>query len=292
MNKYKLSDSGFGILCTVPGLAVLLALVAYPIGYNLVLSFMSYKRLVFGGFVGFQNYGWFFRSKDFYLSWRISALYSLGSAGLAFLVGMILAQALTAVRRGRAFFRTLVVLSWAIPPVLSGLIWKWILNKDMGLMNYVLSVFSLIDSNVAFLVNTNLALLSGIVATAYVYVPFMTVFINAGLETIPPEFYEVAEMEGADEFHKFTFITVPLNIKQMLFSFLVVWMFTFRTPDVFFALTGGGPGKATYHAGLFLVNLIYRYIDFGKAAVVSIMLTVSVGLVVTPLAFYIFRRAD
>jgi multiple sugar transport system permease protein len=288
----RLTDSGFGILCTVPGLIVLLALVAYPIGYNIILSFMSYKQLVFAGFVGFRNYAWFFSSKNFHLSWRISALYSTGSAGLAFLAGMILAHCLSAVRRGRAVFRTLVILSWAIPPVLSGLIWKWIMNKDMGLTNYVLSFFSIIKSNIPFLADTKLAILSAMVATAYVYIPFMTVFINAGLETIPPELYEVASIDGADEFHKFFYISVPLNKKQMLFSFIVVWMFTFRTPDVIFALTRGGPGKATYHAGLFLVDLIYSYIDFGRAAVVSVMLFLSVGLVVTPLAFYIFRRSE
>lgn len=287
-----MTDARFGILCTVPGLVVLLILVGYPIGYNFVLSFMHYERLQFGGFAGLEHYKWFFNSPDFLQSWKISALYSLGSAGLALLVGTIIAHALLGVKRGQGVFRTLVIMSWAVPPVLAGLIWKWIFNKDMGLANYVFSVLSLSDTNIAFLVNENLAVLSGIIATAYVYIPFMTVFINAGLQTIPEELYEVASIDGADEFHKARYIMVPLNIKQMLFAFIVVWMFTFRTPDVFFALTGGGPGKATYHAGLFLVDLIYQYIDFGRAATVAVMLFITVGVVVTPVAFYIFGRSD
>lgn len=288
-----MTDSKFGILCTVPGLVVLVALVAYPIGYNFVLSFIEYKRLTIGGFIGLEHFSWFFSQRsDFTLAWKISGIYSVGSAGLAFLIGLLLAHMLNRVTKGRAVFRTLVILSWAIPPVLSGLIWKWIFNKDMGLANYILKSLSVISENIPFLVEQDLALMAGIIATAYVYIPFMTVFINAGLQTIPTEFYECASIDGADEFHKFRYITIPLNKKQMLFSFVVIWMFTFRTPDVFFALTGGGPGKATYHSGLFLMDMIYQYVDFGRGAVISVMLFFTVALVVTPLAFYIFGSKE
>lgn len=291
MKFTKISDRVFGILCTVPGLIALVALVGYPILYSIVVSFLRYNNIQPNKFIGLNNYQWFFSSSDFLISWKVSAIYSLGSAGLAFLVGMILAHALKRITFGKGFFRTLIILPWAMPLILSGLVWKWMFNQDIGIVNFFLSLFHLTDTNIPWLIDSNLALLSGIIATAYVYIPFTTVLINAGLQNISPELYEAAEIDGADEIQKFWHITVHLNKPQMIFAFIIVWMFTFRTPDVFFSLTKGGPGKATYHAGLYLMDSIYRYLNFGHGAVIGIILAFSVAIVVGPIVLYLVRKS-
>ena len=283
MKFNQISNRTFGIICTVPGLVALLAFILYPIGYNVVVSFLRYNNILPTVFVGVDNYLWLFTAEDFFISWRVSAIYSIGSASLAFFVGLILAHSLNRINKTwKPFFRTLVILPWAVPLILSGLMWKWIFNKDIGLLNYILSSLHLIESNIPFLSDPNLAMLSGIIATAYVHIPFVTILIHAGLQSISPELYEVAQIDGADEFQKFWHITIPLNKTPMLFSFLIIWMFTFRTPDVFFSLTHGGPGKATYHSGLFLMNTIYRHLEFGHGAAISMSLFLTVVVVIIP----------
>jgi len=179
-----------------------------------------------------------------------------------------------------------------VPLVLSGLMWKWILDANIGLVNYLLASLGLIRQNIPFLSQPTLALLSGILATAYVHVPFVTVLLHAGLKNIPTELYEVAEIDGADSIHKLLYLTLPLNRPQIVFSVVVIWMFTFRTPDVFFSLTGGGPGKATYHAGLYLMDLIYRFLDFGKGAAVGVLMFLTIIVVLVPSIYFSLLKRE
>jgi len=293
MTVRGLSNRTFGILCTIPGLVALVALIIYPVIYNIAVSLQRYNNILPTRWTGLGNFAWLIRSSDFRIAWQVSFVYSVGSAALAFLIGLILAQNLNKIQIAKGFFRTLIILPWAVPLILSGLMWKWIFDKDIGLLNYVLQSLGLVHANVPFLSSPDLALLSGIIATAYVHIPFVTILIHAGLQNIPLELYEAAEIDGADVFQRFTYITAPLNRTQMVFAFIIIWIFTFRTPDVFFSLTSGGPGKATYHAGLFLMDTIYRYLDFGHGAAIGVMMFLTIVAVVIPVVYFgIFRRAS
>ncbi len=286
----RLSHSQFGVLCTIPGLVVLVALILYPVLYNIVVSLLRYNNIVPIKFVGLRNYLGQFLAADFFTAWKVSSIYSVASAALTLLVGLVLAHALNKITRARALFRTLIVLPWAVPLVLSGLMWKWLLDANIGLLNFLLASLGIIHRNILFLSDPTLALFSGVLATVYVHVPFVTVLIHAGLKNIPYELYEVAEIDGADVFHKFAYITLPLNKPQIVFAFVVIWMFTFRTPDVFFTLTGGGPAKATYHAGLYLMQLIYRFLEFGQGATVGVLMFLTILVVILPVVYLLLRR--
>jgi multiple sugar transport system permease protein len=288
----RISNSTFGMLCTVPGLVVLVALVLYPVAYNVVISLMRYNNILPTKFIGLRNYLGQFTSADFLVSWKVSFIYSVGCSALTLLVGLLLAHALNRIRRLGAFFRTLVILPWSVPLVLAGLMWKWILDANIGLVNYLLASLGLIRHNIVFLSDPTMALVSGIIATAYVHIPFVTVLLHAGLKNIPPELYEVSEIDGADSMHKLWYLTLPLNKPQIVFSVVVIWMFTFRTPDVFFSLTGGGPGKATYHAGLYLMQLIYRFLDFGKGATVGVLMFLTIIVVILPTIYLTLMKKE
>jgi len=269
--KLHISNSTFGVLCTVPGLVALVAFIGYPIVYNIIVSLSKY-RFSPGPFVGLENYRLLMTGHHFFTSLKIAALYSTGSTLLAFVVSIALAEALQRISTGKVFFRTVVILPWAVPLVLSGIIFKWMFDNEIGVVNYMLRALGIAGSNQPFLSTPSLALAVAIMATAYVYIPFMTVLIHAGLQTIPKELYEAAEIDGADEIDKMRYITFPLNKYQMSISVLIVWLFTFRTPDLIFSLTRGGPGKTTYHIGLFLRDLIYRYVDFGRGAALGVVI--------------------
>ena len=285
-NNMRMSNARFGFLCSVPGLIGLFAFIFYPLMYSTYISLLRYDIIHPIVFRGLRNYGWIFSSSDFYLSWRISTTYSLGSTSLTLSLGLILAHSLHRITRGSTVFRTLSILPWAAPLVISGLMWRWILSKDLGIINYLLRSLGLINENIGFLLHPSLGIISGICASSWCYMPFMTIILLAGLESIPESLYEAAEIDGADQLQKFWYISLPMNKHQILIGCLIILMFTFRTPDIFFSLTEGGPAKFTYHAGLFLFDLIYRYHYFGRAGALSIVLFLTVLGFTLPLLYY------
>lgn len=264
------------MLCSLPGFIVLLGIIVYPLAYNFVTSFMRYDNLSPVVFNGFKNYLAIFKSGDFYQSWKVSSIYSLGTTAAAVTTGIVLATSLSRVRRFQSLFRTMVILPWAAPLVVSGLIWKWILSTDLGVANYLLGLLGI--GKVKFLVTPTLAVLSGIAGTTWAYIPFTTILILASFETIPDPLYEAADIDGATSVQKFWHIRLALAARQILVTALIVFMFTFRTPDMFVSLTGGGPGKATYHAGIYLKNTIYQYLNFGHGAAIGVLLFVTIAV--------------
>jgi multiple sugar transport system permease protein len=268
-----------------------MALMAYPVLYNIVISFLQYDNISRIRFAGLRNFRWFFQYDDSLQSLRVSTIYSLGTTTLSFLLALTMAHSLRRIRRLKGLFRTLLILPWVAPLVVSGLIWRWLFDKDMGLINYLLIFFRLIQQSIPFLSGRSSAMVSGIITSSWCYMPFLLVLIMAGLESIPDELYEAARMDGANNLQQFWHISLALNRQQMIIAYLIVLMFTFRTPDTFFSLTAGGPAKATYHTGIFLMETIYRYLNFGHAAAISaIVLLICLCFAFPGLYFGIMRR--
>jgi multiple sugar transport system permease protein len=170
--------------------------------------------------------------------------------------------------------------------------WKWILNMDIGVANYFLTSLGLIKENLPFLADSQLAMLSGIIATGWVYIPFATVFILAGLESISSDLFEAARVDGADAVQQIWHIAIPLIRRPIGIVFIIIVMFTFRTPAVFFALTRGGPGKATYHLGLFLKDSIFSFLNFGRGAAVGVFITLMLIVFTIPYFYLLFKKAE
>lgn len=282
-------DRRFGIFCTVPGLIAVCALIVYPLFFNVGVSFFKYNNITPTEFNGLANYQWLLtnRFSDFYLSWKVSFIYSVSSATLTLVLGYCLALLLYKLpASNRGAFRTASILPWAAPLVISAFMWKWILARDIGILNYILTQLGLVSENLPWLSDPILAVLSGIFATVWRRTPFAMLLLLAGLESIGTHLYEAAEVDGASGWQKFRFITLPLNRHQLVIAFVIVWMFTFRTPDVYFALTAGGPGKATYHAGVFLMDLIYQFLQFGRAGALGVFLFLTIALIASPILYY------
>jgi len=282
----KVSNPKFGFLLSIPGLAIVAGLMFYPISYTVYLSFFRYNNITPPLFNGLENYRWLFSSSDFYRSWTVSTIYSMGTGALTLFIALISAHSLYKITKGRTFFRTVVIIPWAIPLVIAGLMFEWMFNEEIGVINHVLMSSGLVGDKIEFFSNPTFAMMTGIFAGSICYVPFTTVVILAGLMGIPADIYEAAEVDGASVLQKFWHISVPLNKHQILIAFLIVLMFTFRTPDIFVSLTAGGPAKYTYHAGMFLMDTIYKYLTFGHAGAISVMLFITIAGFAFPMLYY------
>jgi multiple sugar transport system permease protein len=196
----------------------------------------------------------------------------VGVTSFSFLGGMAMALALSRIDRFSALFRALAMFSWAVPLVISGFIWRWILNPDVGIFSDILMKMYIVSKPVKIFSNVTFAMLGCIVADAWVRIPYMTIFILSGLESVPTELYEAARIDGADCFASFWRITLPLIRNMVLVGLLITTMFTFRTIDVIFSMTEGGPARGTYVLGLYIVDQMWLRVNYGTASASGVIM--------------------
>ena len=268
----RLSDSKFGVMLSLPGAAVLFLWVLFPIGILVVTSFLRYDNIHPVVFAGLKNYKYVLNHRVFWLSFTNTLIFCAGVTGITLLFSLIIAHSLSSITRVSSIFRSLTMFPWAVPMVVSGFMWSQMFNPSFGVINDFMLRFGLISTPIDIFGNPSLAMFGVILADSWTRIPFMTIIILAGLESIDPNLYEAAKVDGADSIQTFTRISLPLNKKAILTGVLITVIFSFRTIDTIFSMTFGGPAKATYTFGFFIIDNIYRYFNFGVAGAMSIIL--------------------
>ena len=253
-------------MLNTPAIGLLLLLVLYPIAYSFWLSLHAYnlrKPRQFE-FIGLDNYADILTSAAFWHAARVTFVFSLGSIGLTVVLGTLLALLLNERWPGRGVLRAVALIPWAIPPVVNGLVWQWMLEGRHGLLNYVFQSIGLIDSYQAWLSYPETALPALVVAQVWNHVPFVAIVILAALQTVPDELYESSRIDGANVFHRFYFVTLPWLSHALLLVLITQTMVALRTFDIIYVLTGGGPGDATTVLAWLTYVTTFSYTDFGK----------------------------
>lgn len=290
LREFRLTDSQFGALLSLPGLLLLLLWVGVPLVIMTVVSFYRYDFVHPTKFSGFDNYIKLFHDRVFWLAVKNTFIFSLGSTFITFLFGSTIAWFLSRIDRGSTFFRTLMMLPWAVPLIVSGFIWGWMFNPTYGIINDILLKLGVIKAPLNFTANSSLAMLSVILADAWTRIPFLTILVLAGLERIPNELYEAARIDGADIFHELRYISIPMTKGPLLTGLLITTVFAFRSTDVIISMTQGGPAKATYVLGLYAVDNIYRFLNFGRAGAISVMLLLLCSLIASAYVYFLLKE--
>ena len=213
---------------------------------------------------------------------RITAIFVLASIVLQLVLGLVVALAANRARRrrlpGMVFVRSIVLSSWVMPGVVIGIVWAIILNDaSYGLANLLFAAVGL--GNVPWLSTPNTALMSIIIANVWRGTAFSMILQYAGLQTIPDELYEAAEVDGASTLQSFWHITIPQLRPILMINIILITISTMNTFDMILPLTGGGPGQATEVLALHTYNVIFReYSLAGGAVLAVIMLLISLLL--------------
>ncbi len=213
---------------------------------------------------------------------RITAIFVLASVVLQLALGLLIAVAVNRARRrrlpGMVFMRSIILSAWVMPGVVIGIVWAIILNEaSYGLANLVLTPVGL--GGMAWLSDPNLALMSIIIANVWRGTAFSMILQYAGLQSIPDEIYEAAEIDGASTLQSFWYITIPQLRPILMINIILITISTLNTFDMILPLTGGGPGQATEVLALHTYNVIFReYSLAGGAVLAVIMLFISLGL--------------
>jgi len=276
----------FMFVVLAPPLTVLGALVLLPLFYLIQTSVVE-TTFATTEFVGLQNYEAALTDPSFWHSFRVTIVYMIGTTSLAFVIGLTIALALNQFesQRLRTPFLTAVLLAWAVPQIVSALIWRFLLNQQYGLINTLLVNFGLVGERVAFLSDPTYAMVLVIIADAWARSPFAMLILLAGLQQIPQRLYEAATIDGATDFSKFKDITLPHLKGSAGVALLIMGMFSFRTFSIAFGLTKGGPIDATEVLALLIYKAGITELRLGYAAAISVIMII---ITVIFISIYVF----
>ncbi|MER7702551.1 sugar ABC transporter permease [Kitasatospora sp. NPDC097605] len=278
----------------LPAAAYLLLFFGYPVVRNAVMSFQQYSATTFytgaAPFVGLRNYATVLSSDAFVQALPTTVLFTAGSVLGQFAVGLALALFF---RRGfplGGVLRSLLLLPWLLPLVVSGTTWRWMLDPETGVVNAVLRGLHLSSTGVPWLTGTSQALLSVILVNVWVGVPFATAILYGGLQDIPPSLYEAAKLDGAGPVATFRHLTWPLLRPVARVVLLLGVVYTLKVLDIILVVTGGGPAGATQTLATRAYELSFQQFEFGRGAVLSNVL-IGVSFVFALLHLRADRRA-
>jgi multiple sugar transport system permease protein len=230
----------------LPAAAFLFLFLAYPLFLGVWMSFTDERIGRSGIFVGLENYQWLWDDSIFWLSVFNTLLYTIVASAIKFAVGLYLALLLNRNMPAKALIRSIVLIPFIVPTVLSAIAFWWIYDSQFSIISWSLTKLGLIDHNINFLGDSNWARGSVIFANIWRGVPFVAITLLAGLQTVSPSLYEAATLDGATNWQRFRYITYPLltPIIAVVMTFSV--LFTFTDFQLIWALTRGGPVNATH----------------------------------------------
>ena len=235
-----------GFAFMLPAAIILILFLAYPLGKGVWLSFTDAKIGREGVFIGIENYDWLSDDKIFWLSVFNTLFYTVIASVFKFAIGLYLALLLNENLPFKSLIRSIVLIPFVVPTVLSAIAFWWIYDSQFSIISWSLRHLGLITYNIDFLGDPNNARLSLIFVNIWRGVPFIAITLLAGLQTVSPSLYEAAILDGATRWQNFRFVTFPLltPIIAVVMTFSV--LFTFTDFQLVWAMTRGGPVNATH----------------------------------------------
>jgi multiple sugar transport system permease protein len=265
------SEVGFIVLLLLPGTALIVGVVLYPLLNSLASAFFK-ESLLYPGrtFVGMQNIIDVLH-QNFAALLEQTLIFTVGSTLLPFVIGFALALVLNQRFPGQRFLRGAFLIPWLIPSVVVSFLWLWIFDANYGVLNGLLQELHLINSPIAWLFNTTTAQGALILAKSWNSFPWIMVMMLAGLQTVPKELHEAAEMDGAGTVRRFFAVTWPQvrNIAGLVILLEFIW--NFQHFDTIFVLTGGGPAGTTDTFATQVYNTAFKAYDLGHAGALGLL---------------------
>jgi multiple sugar transport system permease protein len=261
----------------LPSLLLVGAVAIYPVASGVWLSFQRYHllRAPVPSFVGLMQYADLATDSIFWTTVRNTGVWVTVGAASQFLLGLVTALALN--RKGLRIgllLRVGLLLPWLMPSVVAGHMWSLLLDSRLGVINDLLVRIGLLHGYVAWFAQSETAMGSVLVVDLWKNFPFFTLLLLAGLQGVPEELYEAAEVDGAGAWYSFLRITLPLLTPVIVASVILRVIGLVNSPDLMIILTHGGPGLATYVLSLLAFNNAYTGFDFGAAAAVATVMLV------------------
>lgn len=257
-------------LLVLPAVAIVFGMTLYPTLHVFRSSLTNWSLNRQGiEFIGFQNYQWLFTDPQFWLTLKNTAIFSVGVLLFVLTFGLLLALALNERLPLRTFFRSAVVMPWAITAVVTGLMWRWMMLPYIGILTYALEQIGL---RVPFLLDSTIALGALILIDAWRSTGYGMVLLLAGLQGIDPSLHDAARVDGASYSQYVRHIVVPLLVPTLIVVAILISIHTVNLIDIVLVVTGGGPARQTETLGLFMWKESFQLFSVGYGSAIAVIM--------------------
>ena len=279
------------LLLLGPCLLYMIAFAIYPLIYSLRLSLTDLRAAdATGHWIGLRNYGDLLHDEFFWNATKNSAIMVVSTVTIEVVVGVALAMFFNLHLRGSAIVRGILVLPMLITPIVVGVMWRSLLNPDWGLINWAIVELGFEQPN--WLGSVEMAMKTLILVDAWQWTPFVFVIVYARLQTLPHDVIEAAQIDGASRYEVFRHITLPLLMPAIVFAAVFRAVDAFRSFDLIFGLTYGGPARSTTTLAFFAFQNGFHFQNYGYAAAVSYVMLLILMIGTTVLLRYVRLRPE
>ncbi|QTH41059.1 sugar ABC transporter permease [Cohnella sp. LGH] len=262
----------FATVLLLPVFVIMMLTIIAPLVSAIALSFSDYSLMdPDRSWNQFRNYTELLGSSEFYHSFGITLTYVAAAVTIDLLLGLLTAVLLNRNIRMRSFLRSLFMIPWAIPTIVTALIFLWIYQPDYGVLNYMMTRSGLMSENVSWLQSMDWALAAITVVAVFRQTPQVSVMLLAGLQNIPASLYEAARIDGASGWKMFLHVTLPL-LKPVITSVtLIMIVNNFQMFTLFFTLTNGGPAGSTTSLAILTYETAFSRYELGKGSAIGVI---------------------
>ncbi len=257
-----------------PALLIFFVYRILPLLWNLVLSFTFWRPAKTPEFAGLEHYNEMIFYDDVFWEALSNTIIYMAGMPIAIALATIVALLVNARVGGRNIYRSAIFISYPMMPVAVGIIWQWLYNERVGLINYVLLSLGIIDDPIAFLQSTTYALPSVMLVGIWQILGFFMIILLTGLQSISQNLYEAAAIDGTSNWRQFWRITFPLLRPSLFLCFVIGVISSFTSFDLIYVMTGGGPGHATELLITYIYKTAFELSSFDYAGALTIMMFV------------------
>lgn len=289
----RMGERIFAIGMILPSLIVLAALFVYPLIIAIRMSFFKIHTILPGEkFVGMLNYLSILRDPEFWNAMERTTIWTVTVLGAQLILGILIAMLLNQELVGRNIARGLALFPWLVPAVVAAIVWRFMFNPLLGVVNYLLvSVLQWINEPIMWLSSPKMALVAVIIVGIWKWLPFMVIMFLARLQTIPQELYDSAKVDGANAWHQFRYITYAWLKPVIIVAMLLRSIWLFNHFDLVYLMAYGGPVKSTTTIPLLVRDEVFANMQMGDAAAMSVIMTILM-VVVSVIYFSFYGKAE
>jgi multiple sugar transport system permease protein len=277
-------------LFLAPSFAILLVFLIFPLSWNIYIALHDVSLVTLlkeWEYVGLENFVTLFDDPNFYTSLKVTLMFVGGSVALQFSVGLLMALVLNQQIRGSGVYRAILIIPWTISAVIAAFSFKFILDDNFGILNYILNQLGV--ESVGWLSDPNIVIWSLVIANMWYGTPFTLLFLTAGLLSINPSLYEAARIDGASKMRSLFHITLPLLKPFMIINLILITMWSVNLFDIQLIMTGGGPLFSSTTASLYMYRQAFEFGLLSKGAAAGIIL-ILINLAVAVIYVKFLRR--
>jgi multiple sugar transport system permease protein len=281
-----------GWLFLAPAILYLLFSFALPIVYNVMLSFERTSPATIANFrapfAGLDNYRFIFHDSTSRSAIAHTFLFTAGSLFFQFIIGFSLALLFSLRFPGRTFARSLIIVPWLLPLIVTGVIFRFLFQAEGGAVNQVLKSLGLTHHPTQWLNEPHLAFWTILIANIWLGIPFFTLLLYSALQDVPAEVREAAIIDGASPWQRLRLVILPIILPVIEVTLLLGFVFTVKVFDLVIGLTGGGPANATQLITTWSYNLSFQVFSFGEGAALNNVLLL-LALIAAPVYLWLSR---